>query len=230
MLGLHHQLARGVEERRRAVVALLDVGRVGGADQHRAHLVAGGAQAADHHLEGDRVEASGRSARRLRRHDRAGLVDRGASSPAGSTRVASGSSKTHGPSRLEPGRRLAAEHSALDPLAVEARPALAPRSAAAAGRPRARLGPRLDQRERGSLTSSTVAVGVAVAVARLVLGARSASASSSGSGSGGPGDRQLEGLARGSAARRRPRARRLVMPSPSALAQLVDLGGDPLGA
>ena len=83
MLGLHHQLARGVEERGRAVVALLDVGRVGGADQRRAHLVAGGAQAADQDLERDRVEPL--IARFLCTHlvgleprdDRAGVVDLG---------------------------------------------------------------------------------------------------------------------------------------------------------
>ena len=62
MLGLHHQLAAGVEERGRAVLALLDVGRVGGADQGRAHLLAGGAEAADHHLQRDRVEAAHRCA------------------------------------------------------------------------------------------------------------------------------------------------------------------------
>ena len=56
VLGLHHQLAGGVEQRGRAVVALLDVGRVSGADQRRAHLVAGGSQPADQHLQRDRVE------------------------------------------------------------------------------------------------------------------------------------------------------------------------------
>ena len=47
----------GVEERGRAVVALLDVGRVGGADQRRAHLVAGRPQPAGQHLQRDRVDA-----------------------------------------------------------------------------------------------------------------------------------------------------------------------------
>ena len=58
VLGLHDELAARVEERRRAVVALGDVGRVGRADQDRAHLVTGGAQGAGHHLEGYRVEAA----------------------------------------------------------------------------------------------------------------------------------------------------------------------------
>ena len=46
-----------VEQRGRGVAALLDVRRVGRAHQHGAHLVADRAQAAEHHLEGDRVEA-----------------------------------------------------------------------------------------------------------------------------------------------------------------------------
>ena len=44
VLGLHDHLALGVEQRARGVAALLDVGRVRGLDQHRAHLLAGGAQ------------------------------------------------------------------------------------------------------------------------------------------------------------------------------------------
>jgi hypothetical protein len=56
VLCLHHHLAPGVEERRRAVASLLDVGRIRGVDQGGAHLLAGRAQAADHDLEGDRVD------------------------------------------------------------------------------------------------------------------------------------------------------------------------------
>ena len=43
VLGLHDHLTPRVEERRRCVAALLDVGRVRGADQHQPHLLAGGA-------------------------------------------------------------------------------------------------------------------------------------------------------------------------------------------
>ncbi len=48
---------RGSNRRGRGVAALLDVGRVRRADQHRAHLLAGRAQRADHDLELDRVES-----------------------------------------------------------------------------------------------------------------------------------------------------------------------------
>ncbi len=47
----------GSKSGRRAVAALLDVGRVGRADQHGAHLVAHGAQAPDQDAEADRIEA-----------------------------------------------------------------------------------------------------------------------------------------------------------------------------
>ncbi len=46
VLGLHRHLPGGVEERRRAVPPLLDVGGMGGADQDRSHLLAGRAQRA----------------------------------------------------------------------------------------------------------------------------------------------------------------------------------------
>ena len=57
VLGLHHHLPARVEQRGGAVAALLDVGRVRGADQRGAHLLAGGAQRAGEHLQLDRVEA-----------------------------------------------------------------------------------------------------------------------------------------------------------------------------
>ena len=47
---------RGIEERRRAVLTLLDVRRVGAADQHGAHLLTDRAQAADQDLQADRVK------------------------------------------------------------------------------------------------------------------------------------------------------------------------------
>ena len=62
VLGLHDHLAVRVEQRGRAVVALLDVRRVRAADQDRAHLLARGAQRAGGDLQGDRVEALTRHA------------------------------------------------------------------------------------------------------------------------------------------------------------------------
>ena len=50
VLGLHDELAGGVEERRRTVAALLDVRRVRGANERGAHLLAGSAQRARHDL------------------------------------------------------------------------------------------------------------------------------------------------------------------------------------
>ena len=65
VLGLHHHLPGRVEQRRRGVAALLDVGRVRRADQHGAHLLAGGAQRAEDHLQLHRVDGhAGSSARR----------------------------------------------------------------------------------------------------------------------------------------------------------------------
>ena len=58
---LRDHLAARVEDRGRAVLALLDVGRVGGADQHRAHLLGGRERVAGHHLGGYRVNASAHS-------------------------------------------------------------------------------------------------------------------------------------------------------------------------
>ena len=112
MLGLHHQLAAGVEERRRAVAPLLDVRRVGGADQHRAHLLADRAKRAGQDLQGDRVE---RPASWLAPPRSSPARPPSPVHPGGSTSVASGSSNTHGPCPQCP-RRLAADHLGLDPL------------------------------------------------------------------------------------------------------------------
>src|SRR5207342_3203764 len=93
----------GVEERGGAVVALLDVGRVGGADQRRPHLVAGGAQAADQDLERGRVEPAHPAVPSFL--DRATIVPASstvASQPGGRTSVVSGSSKTTGPAASVP--------------------------------------------------------------------------------------------------------------------------------
>ena len=132
VLGLHHQLAVGVEEGGRAVVALLDVGRVGGADQRRAHLIAGGAQAADQDLERDRVEAVA-AHRATSARDRAVRRRPSALQPGGSTSVASGSSKTTGPAALasRPAARRAGP--ASRPTPRRSGPRAGPRSRRPAG-------------------------------------------------------------------------------------------------
>ena len=55
VLGLHRHLAGRVEQRGRGVAPLLDVRGMGRADEHHSHLLAGGAERADHHLEGHGV-------------------------------------------------------------------------------------------------------------------------------------------------------------------------------
>ena len=64
MLGLHHHLALGREQRGRGVAALLDVGRVRRADEHRAHLLADRVQRPGQHLKLDRIHQELPSARR----------------------------------------------------------------------------------------------------------------------------------------------------------------------
>ena len=102
VLGLHDHLAARVEQRARGVAALLDVRRVRGPDQQRAHLLAGRVQRA----EDDRAARSGpgrprpfmpasaRSCRRRRRAPR---------QPGVTSSVASGSAQTAGPSIRSPG-------------------------------------------------------------------------------------------------------------------------------
>ena len=191
MLGLHHQLAAAVEQRGRAVAALLDVRRVRGADQHRAHLVAGGAQRADQDLERDRVEAR-RSSSPLG-DDRARVVDLGAparaaapgSPPAARTRTAP---RPRRPSPGSPRRTSASSHS---PPKRARRPA---RSSSSLGGRRGRdLGPGLDQRQ-ADRHQLDLGLGVAVAVAALVLGGE-ALGELGGVGLSAPRDRQLERLA-----------------------------------
>src|SRR5664280_1692324 len=97
VFGLRDHPARAVEERRRAVPALLDVRGVGAADQHRTHLLGDAREAASEDRQGDRVE-------RHRRRSRTS-VPTSSTAPAqpGRTRhVASGKATTAGPSTGEP--------------------------------------------------------------------------------------------------------------------------------
>jgi hypothetical protein len=59
VLGLAQRVAAPVEERGRAVAALLDVGRVAGADQRLAHLLDDRGERAADDLDGDRVDRDG---------------------------------------------------------------------------------------------------------------------------------------------------------------------------
>ena len=115
-----------------------------------------------------------------------------AGQPGGSTRVASGSSNTHGPSARVPAagsprRTSASTHSPAK------RTRRRPRSSSSPRRPGADLGPGLDQREadRDQLDRR---LRVAVAVAALVLGGEALGELVRG-GVGSGLDRQLEGLA-----------------------------------
>ncbi len=73
MLGLHHHPPARVEQAGRGVAALLDVRRVGRADEHRAHLLADRPQAAGEQRELDRIGHRARSSAtsRARRSARA---------------------------------------------------------------------------------------------------------------------------------------------------------------
>ncbi len=109
VLGLHHHLPVGVEQRGRGVAALLDVRRVRRADQHHAHLLAGGAQRAGHDLQLDRVEWLD-PCRALRDAAvRRGwtacpcCVDLCPHQPGGTSSVDSGSAHSAGPRRRVPG-------------------------------------------------------------------------------------------------------------------------------
>src|SRR3954468_13385570 len=97
VLGLHDHLAGRVEEGGGAVTALLDVGAVGRAHEHGAHLLARGAQGAGGDLQGDGVDG----------HDARSSTSVPVSSvlplqPSGTTSVASGSATTVGPSTSSP--------------------------------------------------------------------------------------------------------------------------------
>ena len=58
-LGLRHDPALWVEQRRGAVLPLLDVGREGSADDGAAHLLDDGGQRAADHLDGNRIDWPG---------------------------------------------------------------------------------------------------------------------------------------------------------------------------
>ena len=94
VLGLHDHLARRVEQRGRAVAALLDVGRVRRAHEHGAHLLAGGAQRAGHDLQRDRVELA---AHPSRSRTIVPVLSARPDQPSGTTSVASGRRTTVGP-------------------------------------------------------------------------------------------------------------------------------------
>ena len=174
MLGLHHELAARVEDRGRAVAALLDVGRVGRADQHGAHLLARGAQGARDHLEGRRDR---RSSARPPRHRLARRRSSPPRPPARSTRGAGPASPRAARRRTAPRPRCPSRGSPADrasaSTASPAKPDLAggPLEVVAAAARGSSAGPGhdggdpdVDQLESG--------IGIAVAVAGFVLALR----------------------------------------------------------
>ena len=214
---------RGVEQRGRGVAALLDVGRVRRADQHRAHLLADRAQRAGQDLELDRVDRR-RSLRRVR-----WIVPVSSTSPAqpgGTSSVDSGSSTTAGPASVGARRRGAAQHLELDrsPSSVAARAArsqsgssgVAARARASTSAPGVARHADRDQLE--------LLLGVAVAVALLVLGLERLAQLARASGRRTGGDRRARTPGRGSAARRRRCSSASGSPQRRAgpLAELVD--------
>src|SRR5205807_1011424 len=91
------------EERRRAVAPLLDVGRVGGAHEHRPHLLAGCAQGSGRDPQRDRVERPrGHRERSARVSATVPLSSTWAAHAGGMTTVVSGNSSTAGPCAVKP--------------------------------------------------------------------------------------------------------------------------------
>ena len=196
----------GVEQRRRGVAALLDVRGVRRADQHGAHLLAGGAQRA-----GERPAArSGRSCSpRLAVGPRSSEhACRSASTsplqPGGTSSVASGSAHSAGPATARAAARLAAQ-TLGEPTGCRREHDLAPRSAHRCGRaPRPRGGSSgaAPQTETRIVDELDLGAAVAVAVARARARARRPRAAlGAEAGAGAPSaarellvDGQLEGL------------------------------------
>ena len=97
VLSLHHHLPARVEQRGRGIAALLDVRRMGRADQDRAHLLADRSQRSGEDLKVDRIDHRARLTR---------TVPAASTSPAqsvGTRSVDSGSSTIAGPLISVPG-------------------------------------------------------------------------------------------------------------------------------
>ena len=172
-------------------MALGDVGGVGRADQHGAHLVAGGPQRARHHLQGDRVEP------RAHRFRTPVIVPASSTDgvPArGQHERRLGQLEDARPARRRsrpPARRRT--HAWRSPFPVEPGLALAFGQPAGPERPAgAGLGPGSTAATR-IVTSSSLPRGRGSRSAPRA-GARSPRPAAPGSGSAAPGDRQLEGL------------------------------------
>ena len=152
----------GVEQRGRAVAALLDVGGVGAADQHRAHLLGDARERAREH-----ARVTGSRLTRALQHQRAGVVDAPPSPGARARRLG----------ELDDRRALDLEARAharrggrrgLDPLAVEVGAALAGVAVAVGLLGAARARSTGTVATRRALTSSTGLAVHPVAVALLV--------------------------------------------------------------
>ena len=224
VLGLHHQLALSVEEGGRAVVALLDIGRVSGADQRRPHLLAGGAQ-------GRRPSPAGRSGRSrslLVRSLAASDLSSVTSSTPASTSSGAAARGSPPAARIPPAPgsrvRLAARRCRTSASSHSPRSgqggcgSVKPSGCGGSGRGR---GPAHDDRQ-ADVDENDLAFGVAVPVALLVGGAEALAKVGLGRERGGL-DRQLEGLAGVAHLIDHVRAQRRVAVESGD--QLVDLGG-----
>jgi hypothetical protein len=96
VLGLGDHRALGVEQRGRAVAALLDVGGVGAADQHRAGLLGDARQRAGEHAQRDGIKAHRRSSTSVP------ALSTAPDQPGRTTQVASANSTIAGPSTSKP--------------------------------------------------------------------------------------------------------------------------------
>src|SRR6185295_13145309 len=102
VLGLAQRLAGGIEQCRRAVAPLLDVGRMRGADQRLAGLLDDRGHGGTDDFDGDGVEPGHAEASRMRlRYESTRAVQ-----PAGTTVVASICSTIAGPEKRLPGRSV----------------------------------------------------------------------------------------------------------------------------
>src|SRR5258707_440584 len=98
VLGLAERLARGIEQRRRAIAPFLDVGRMRGADQRLAGLLDDRAHGGTDHFDRDGVDGHG-AASRIRFSQRSTR----AVMPGGTRVVASICSTMAGPAKRLPG-------------------------------------------------------------------------------------------------------------------------------
>ena len=220
----------GVEQRRRAVAALLDVRRVRRADQDGAHLVAGARSAAGEHLQLDRVDGTRHRCAPCLVATIVPTASTSAVPAAGDEERGLGQLEDARPVEREAGRRLAGDHLDRQPARpANRRAARRPARLRAVRRRRLEAG-RGSTAARRTLTSSTHRVrrgtrSVARARRRRPRSARPARRRAG-------RRRAARTTGRGSGARRSPPARPLLMPSASRVEESRRRGSRPgqLGA